>query len=204
MEGSTLVELRWEGPFRWPGIALAGDESVRLLEETPVGKMSGIYLWTVEHAGGFLICGSGRTKRPFLEVFREHTRAYRAGTYNVLDVASLRNGVRTKIWSGFFWKKETPIERRNEFQSRSAEIGYAVEELLSSYRIFVACPLPTRRLLERIQAALMENLYNAGAPVCNIPDVGGALAPRRGGEPALQVRSVCELRVHGLPPAFDV
>jgi transposase len=158
-------------------------------------------LWTVEHAGGFLIYAAGITRRPFVERFREHTHYYMTGIYTIFDVPSLRNGVRKEIWHGF-WFGKRPEEKQNAYNDRSGEIRLAAEQLLASYRVFVAPVEPAPRLLERIEAAIMNALYNAEGPASTIPDRGMALSPRWYKEQPLIVRSIAPVLFHGLPKEF--
>ncbi|HEV8717152.1 MAG TPA: hypothetical protein VGX03_30570 [Candidatus Binatia bacterium] len=162
----------------------------------------GIYLWTVEHACGYLIYAAGITRRPFGKRFREHTRAYRSGVYTVFDVTSLKNGVRNKVWQGFWFKKKS-VEMRREYEGRAEEIRNAAEELLASYRIFIAPMPPIARVLERIEAAIMNNLYAADGLAAVIPDRGMALAPCRRDETLIRVKSISPVLLHGLPAEFE-
>ena len=98
-----VIELRWEGPFGWPGADTAG--RVKSLADATIASSSGVYLWTVEHLNGFLIYAAGVTRRPFVKRFREHTLAYQTGLYTLFDIPALQQGVRTEIWHGFFWTK---------------------------------------------------------------------------------------------------
>jgi hypothetical protein len=195
------LDLQWEGPFGWPGLEPGGQ--VMSLAASTVASSSGIYLWTVEHLDGFLIYAAGITRRPFVKRFREHTRAYRAGEYTLFDMASLKQGVRKEVWHGF-WSKKRTLEKLSEYAIRRQELRMAVEEQLSSYRVFVASAGPAPRLLERIEASIMYALYEAPAPACDIPDRGMALAPRWRTEQSILVRNVTCSRLHALPTELEV
>ena len=145
---NVVVDAQWQGPFTWPGI-----ES----DLPKVPAVPGVYLLTVDHRGGYLIYAAGITRRPVPDRLREHTRQYKDGVYNVLDVDALREGVRSVIWQGF-WMKERPPERVAEFAARRAEIGAAVARLLAGFRVFVADVGTRPRVLERIEAAVMNHL----------------------------------------------
>lgn len=79
----------------------------------------------------------------------------------------------------------------------------AAEQLLASYRVFVAPLDPAPRLLEHIEAAIMNTLYSADGPVSMIPDRGMALSPRWREEQPIIVRSVSPVHFHGLPAEFE-
>ncbi|MFH1112913.1 MAG: hypothetical protein V1792_03245 [Pseudomonadota bacterium] len=201
MDGaSPVIELLWEGPFRWPGYRNDGD--VVQLSETTVGLNSGVYLWTVEHSRGYLIYAAGITRRPFVKRFQEHTRAYLTGVYTIFDVASLKRGVRNEIWHGF-WFGQRSTEKQKEYSNRSEEIRSAAHELLINYRIFLAPVEPVKRLPERIEAAIMDNLYRADGSASVVPDRGMALAPRRHNEQPVIVRNISPVFFLGLPFEFE-
>ena len=194
------LELYWQGPFVWPGVR--SKDFPDLLDHADIAMRCGIYLWTVEHACGYLIYTVGITRRPFSKRFREHTRAYRSGVYTVFDITSLKNGVRNKVWPGF-WFKRRSAEMQRDYEARADEIRNAATNLLVNYRIFVAPLPPTARVLERIEAAIMHNLYTADGPASVIPDRGMALAPRRRDETSIQVHSISPAVLYGLPSEFE-
>ena len=200
MEAPCLLDLHWQGPFVWP---IVGSKAFPdLLDDADIAIRCGIYLWTVEHTCGYLIYAAGITRRPFSQRFREHTRAYRSGVYTVFDIASLQNGVRNKVWPGFWFKKRS-AEMQCEYEARADEIRNATTDLLANYRIFVAPMPPTARVLERIEAAIMHNLYAAEGPAAVIPDRGMSLAPRRRDETVINVHSISSAVLHGLPSKFE-
>jgi hypothetical protein len=194
------LELHWQGPFAWPGIELK--DLPDLLDDEQVSARCGVYLWAVEHPGGYLIYTAGITRRPFGKRFREHTRAYRSGVYTVFESESLKNGIRKIVWPGFWFKKRS-VEMQYEYEAHAEEISTAVKDLLTSYRIFVAPLSPAARILERIEAAIMNNLYTADGPASAVPDRGMALAPRRRDESLIRVQSISSVVLHGLPSEFD-
>lgn len=198
---ANLIELRWEGPFSWPSRSFQGDE--KLFNDAMVASRCGVYLWTVEYCDGYLIYAAGITRRPFVKRFREHTtRAYLNGVYTIFDVPSLKNGIRKEIWEGFWFKKRL-IEKQVEYENLSNDIHLAANELLSNYRVFVAPVDPTPRLLERIEAAIMNLLYLSTGSISAIPDRGMALAPRWPEEQPIFIRSVAPVLLYGLPEEFD-
>jgi hypothetical protein len=196
----SVIELRWEGLFRWPGHSFQGE--AKSLDDAMMVSRCGVYLWTVEHCDGYLIYTAGITCRPFVKRFREHTRAYLNGVYTIFDVPSLREGIRKEIWHGFWFKKRS-IEKQKAYESRADELRMAANELLLNYRVFVAPVDPMRRLLERIEAAIMQTLYAAIGPAAVRPDRGMALAPRWSKEQPVLVRNVAPVLLHGFPREFE-
>ncbi len=196
----VVIELHWEGPFRWPRLHPDGDTIS--LDQTDFASSCGIYLWTVEHFDGFLIYAAGITRRPFAQRFREHTRAYRSGIYTIFDIPSLKQGIRQEIWHGF-WFKHRSAEKQNEYDRRRSEIGLAADEQLSNFHIFVASTDPRPRILERIEASIISALYAATGPISVIPDRGMMLAPRWRSEAPILVRNAAPVLLHGLPAVLD-
>ena len=91
-------------------------------------------------------------------------REYRKGTYTILDTKGFPAGERVELWHGMWTKKETNTpEMKARFESRRHELNLAIENLFSTFRIFVAPIEVERRVLARIEAALNINRsYKAG------------------------------------------
>lgn len=194
------IELVWQGPFGWPGVRLEAD--VRDLGDSEFADYSGVYLWTVGYDLGFLIYAAGITSRPYRVRFREHTRAYRRGIYTVFDASSLTRGQREVVWPGF-WFGHRSVSAEREYAEREPAIQAATERLLAVYRLFLAPIEASPRLLQRVEAAIMNSLYLAGGVVGQIPDRGMALAPRWDCEAPVLVRNSCEHLLYGLPEEFQ-
>jgi hypothetical protein len=94
------------GPFGWP--RLEGDLS-------PLPRIPGVYLMTVQHLDGFLPYGVGITRRPVRSRFIEHARSYVTGNYNILDLDAAQQGTRRVMWKGWGWT----AEKRAEFKASS-------------------------------------------------------------------------------------
>nr|PZN13897.1 MAG: hypothetical protein DIU78_26770 [Pseudomonadota bacterium] len=93
-----MLELEAVGPFSW----IASDGSPPRLFDVPEGRKCGIYLFTVPTAEGNSIYWVGQTSQPIRSRLATHSREFLAGTYNVLDVADLHVGKRTK-WLRSRW-----------------------------------------------------------------------------------------------------
>ncbi len=169
--GHLSIDLRWRGPYGWLHVGRA--DSLPRLDQAADGKRGGVYLEASEYdGGGYILLSAGITKRPFPKRFAEHRRKFLSGDYNILDVKSLRAGVRKEIWHG--WIEARRPERRLEYGRRKAELQAAALEQILDRRIFVA-DVEGRRLQARIEAAVMFALY-AGSPFQDIPDRGGTLS----------------------------
>ncbi len=160
------MEISWDGPFSWPKFELENNLPATL-------NHPGVYLWAVEFENGYLIYVAGLTRRPIPTRLREHTRKYMKGEYNVLDIDAMQQGVRREIWHGWGWS----LAKRVKFEERKLVIHEAVNRQLAGFRIFVTDVGAQPRVLERLEASIMGNLYKQPAPFCNIPDKGMMLAP---------------------------
>ena len=191
------IDITWEGPYAWP--RFKGETSLPALPKTP-----GVYIHAFEyHRGGYVIHGVGVTSRPVGVRLREHTRQYLNGNYTVLDTAAACRGVRKEVWHGWGYARE----HRDEFEARRASIQADARRQLAAYRIFVADPAAVGgepRLRERLEAAIMDALYEQSPPLCDLPDRGTFQARRRKGELPVLVRSSCSSKLHGLPAALEL
>ena len=186
--------ISWLGPYGWP--KLEGD-----LPSIP--DLPGVYLQTVEYQNGYLIYLAGFTRRPMPKRFREHTRAYMNGVYNVLDIAEMQKGKRKEVWHGFWTKKRSP-RKQAEYDERQLLIHDAVRKQLAGFCVFAANIGTKPRILERLEAAIMANLYEQPTPFCDIPDTGMMLAPRRKSELPIVVKNECSVKLHGLPLQLEI
>ncbi len=153
------LEVFWSGPFSWPGFE--EENSLPGIPHSP-----GVYLQAFDFQDGYLIHAAGITRRPVPIRFREHTRGYMNGEYNVLDPSEVKRGVRKEIWHGWEYART----QRNLFEERKSEIQQAVKKQLAMFRIFVADVGNQPRLFERIEAAIMDHQAQLPSPFCDIPD----------------------------------
>jgi hypothetical protein len=122
------------------------------------------------------------------------------GDYNVLDPSEAERGIRKEIWHGWSYAKA----HRDLFEERKPEIQKAVKEQLARFRIFVAEVGTQRRLLERIEASIMNHLSQQPSPYCDIPDKGMMLAPRWNDEEPVLMSSRSSVKVYGIPELLEI
>ncbi len=189
----SMLKVRWQGPFGWPGY-----EGVNGLP--PVPKVPGVYLLTFEYENGYIIYCAGFSGRSVPDRLREHTREFMNGRYNVLDVEALRQGSRVEVWHGWGYARQ----HRDEFERRKQEILEAVRKELAAFRVFVAALPCNKRLLERLEAAIMDALYEQLPPISIIPDQGMHLSRRKDGEEPIIVENVSPARLYGLPSLLQI
>ena len=190
---SNNIQATWNGPYSWP--AFEDQTGLR-----PIPKLSGLYLQTFEYRSGYMIYAAGLTRRPVPARFKEHTRKYMNGEYNILDINAANEGIRKEIWHGWNYAKE----HRDEFDERKIEIIDAVQKELEGFRIFVADVGEEPRILERLEASIMENLYRQPSPFCDIPDKGMFLSPRWDSEEPIVIENDCLETIHGLPRRLEI
>jgi hypothetical protein len=187
------IAVMWTGPFAWTTF----EPEANL---PPIPNHSGVYLMTVEYLNGYLIYAAGITRRPIPSRFREHNRKYMSGDYTVLDITALKQGIRKEIWHGWGW---TP-EKRTDYESRKVAIEDSARQLLAGYRIFVANVTTQPRILERLEASIMNRLYQEPSPFCDILDRGMMLSPRWESEEIIVVKNECPVMLHGLPRHLEI
>ena len=190
---SIALQITWNGPYAWPTF-----EGQTGLQSIP--KLSGLYLQTFEYKSGYIIYAAGLTRRPVPARFKEHTQKYMNGEYNVLDINAAQQGIRKEIWHGWGYAKK----HRDEFDERKLEILDAVQKQLEGFRIFIADVGEEPRILERLEASIMDNLYSQPSPFCDIPDRGMFLSPRLHSEEPVIFESNCHVSIHALPRRLEI
>lgn len=193
MEVIDSMEVRWGGPYAWPTFEAEAD-----LPAIPVHP--GIYLWTSEYVDDYIIYAAGITRRSIPVRLQEHTAKYMAGEYTILNMAAMSRGIRDEIWHGWGW---TP-EKRRDYEQRKCDLVAAARRQLASFRVFVADVGTAPRILERIEAAIMNTLYRQPSPCCDIPDRGMMLAPRWNSEEPIMVQMKSDVNFFGLPLEIEI
>lgn len=192
-EKEKIRVFEWEGPYSWPGY-----EDRNNLK--PIPAVPGVYLQTFKYWDGFLIYGAGITRRAIPTRFREHTREYMNGNYNVLDVDAAEHGFRREIWQGWGYARD----HRDEFETKKSLIVEAADKQLERFRIFITNIDEEPRVHERTEASIMNNLYNQLPPICELPDKGMQLAGRWDSEASIVINNKCESKLHGLPKYLGI
>ncbi len=190
---TNTITTKWKGPFAWPGY-----ENVCGLPKLP-GE-SGVYLMTFKYKDGYLIYGAGLTHRNVKERFKEHTREYLNGKYNILDIDAASNGVRKLVWHGWTYAKA----HREEFEDKKTRLVAAASKQLAAFRIFVANVDHSERIHERLEHGIMKSLYAQRAPVSTLPDEGMHLSPRNSREPIITVKNRRKSNLFGLPETLEI
>lgn len=164
---------------------------------------SGAYLETYERTEplderktAFFIRGCGITTRSVRQRFREHTSCYLSGRYNVLDMDYVSLAQRKLVHQGSWWTKNLRAGPRLE----GAALREAVDRQLGMLRLFVADMREEKRIMERVEAAVMNHLYCSGQPYCDFFDEGTYRVVRRTDEQLIKVTMTSDYPLLGLPP----
>lgn len=183
--------IQWYGPYSWPNF-----EDYNQQEK--MTDVEGVYLWTFEFREGFLIYSTGitnSTKRRFAT----HTREYKKGNYTVLDVNAAQKGERKEIWHGWQYAKLN----REEFITKKEVILNSVNEQLKSFRVFIA-HVPDKRKRERLEAAIMQNIYVSMEYWSELADRGMHLKGRYNSEIPIEIKNDCKYKIYGLDELFEI
>jgi len=121
-------------------------------------------------------------------------------TSRFLDIAAMQQGIRKEIWHGWGWSPE----KRADFEKQRQEILNAAREQLQGFRIFAADVGTEPRILERLEASIMNNLHKQPSPFCDIPDRGMMLSPRWDSEAPIITENRCTVRLYGLPVHLEI
>jgi hypothetical protein len=187
------LEIDWTGPYGWPGFE--HDNNLPCLP-----RQRGVYLQTFSYQDGYIVYLAGITRRSMAERFREHTRSYFQGKYNVLDIDAAQNGARKEIWHGWGYARA----HRDEFEKQKDCILEAVRKQLAGFRLFTADLGTQSRILERVEAAIMKHLYRQPAPFSDLPDRKMFLARSRPSDVPIALSNRCTSLLHGLPALLQI
>jgi hypothetical protein len=193
-----MLELEAIGPFSWISSSMDGPPRIF---EVPASRMCGVYLFAVPTGAGNLVYWVGQTSEPVRKRLTTHSREFLAGTYNVLDMAELREGRRAVLWRGLWWRKDSP-DRYEEYLLNAGKVALFTLAQLRATHIYTIPTPKDRRLLARLEAAIVNTLY-ADPAVGTILDRGYSLAPRRKTEDPIQVR-LTGPSFRGVPSVLDV
>lgn len=184
-------DLHWYGPFSWKDF-----EKTNKLE--PLPDIAGVYLLTFEYKDGYILRSVGVTNS-MKRRFAQHTREYLAGNYTILDVDYAKVGIRKEIWHGWGYAKE----HRDEFLRYKNYIMSFIKKELESYRIFIT-EVEDKRKRERIEFAIVQNIYSSKEPWANLIDGGMTLRGRFNNEIPIEIRNICSYKVYGLSEKLEI
>lgn len=178
-----MIELEVVGPFSW--ISSSADDPPWLFD-APEANNHGVYFFTVVTARGQQIYWVGQTSQPIRTRLATHSREFLAGTYNILDMAKLRDGQRVVVWKGLWWRKDS-ANRYEEYLLRASEVAPLTLAQLRATHIYIVQTAKDRRFLARLEAAIVKTLYTH-PEVGEILDRGYSLSARWRDEEPIHVQ----------------
>jgi hypothetical protein len=187
----TTEEIKWIGPFSLPGY-----ETRNGLEPTP--NVEGVYLFSLVYKDGLILSGIGITNSTRRRL-KTHIREYGKGNYTVLDVKAAEKGIRSEIWHGWQYAKA----HQGEFKKRQGVILKAIDDKLSAFKLFIA-EVTDKRKRERIEAAVVQNLYVSKEPWADLIDRGMFLKERYNFEMPIETKNTAVQKIYGLPEFLEI
>ena len=184
-------DLIWQGPFSWIGYE-------QINESKSIPDIAGVYLFTFEYLNGIILRSVGVTNS-MKRRLTQHTREFRNGNYTLLDVESAKKGIRKEMWHGWQYAKE----HQNIFWENKDVILELVEKELIGYRLFISEVADSRKR-ERIEAAILINIYSSKEPWADLIDGGMSLRGRYNYEIPSEVKNVCSHKLYGLPVSVEI
>ena len=140
---TSHIEIAFQGPFSLepqPGLPSVIGGSIGHDE-------SGVYLWTVEHADGYLINYVGKTTAGFASRTKQQVKYMRDNKDDIWDVDRLLKGEKV-----FLHSRRNPVP--NDVFRR--EYFAQIEKLLRAYRAFWASV--ESRLAEDVEKSIIDEL----------------------------------------------
>jgi len=196
---ASEYHIYWQGPFSllYPDTDSCFD--------CPAIDEPGVYLWAFRYLDGYLVYLAGMTfKRSFARRLPEDRGSLFRGEWTTLDAASAEQGIRSEKWHGTDWEGYDSPERKAEARRRKDEIKAMALAMLGRMRVFLG-PLPReRRLIARVEAAIIDRLYDCGTPFSKIPDTGMQRSSRWANEPSITIYSHAPVKFYCIPDRFVV
>jgi len=186
-------DVIWNGPYSFPGF-----EEINGLNAIP--DVEGIYLFTFKYKDGFLLYGAGITNSTKRRI-SEHCRKYKTGNYTILDVKSAEDGLRKEIWHGWPKKGEERMHQQ-EFRKRKETILKSVEKQLCAFRVFIA-EVSDKRKRARIEASIMQYIYNSKEHWSKLADRGMHLQARYNYEMPIEAKNINSNKIFGLTEILE-
>ena len=108
-------------------------------------------------------------------------------------------GVRKEIWHGWSYAKKN----QNQFINNKDYIIEAVEQELASYRLFIAY-ISDKRKSQRLEFAIMHNIYASTQPWSDLVDRGMFLTGRFNSEVPINIKNQCQYKLYGVPEFLEI
>jgi hypothetical protein len=158
--------------------------------------MAGVYLWTIQYKGSYLIYYIGETARSFGERIKEHTQGYLSGAYNLYDPGKFAKGNKREIWAGMYYDKDG--SRMHDFLNHYFVLSDHAFSFLRLIQLIVAPINDEKRFLERLEGAISLKLKSVPGIVGEFQDEGVRYRPRRIDEEPIVVKMKFPVAILGM------
>lgn len=194
-ETEKLYTLKFLGPF------YSTEKDGRFGFKSPDLKNAGLYIFTFGYNSGFIVWFDGFSTRNVSVRLNDHIKNILRGSYSILDVNEANAGRRVEIWRGFYFTKSE--SKKKEFDERRQFLLPSIFTMIKGLHILFAPLSESRRVLSRIEAAIMNQLHNSSGLTSDFPYKGMHLEPRWPEETAFRVIVEKGPIIHGLPAEFE-
>ncbi len=140
-------KLVWQGPF-----VFHDEENCVFNQES--AKDPGVYLWTIEFGGGYLINYVGIATNAVSARLQEHLVYFLGGNYTIYEPDDFFLGKKNPIYS--------PDGSVNKFLNDYSKLSTKVDSQLRAYRLFYVNVNGDKDWLERIESGIITTLREAG------------------------------------------
>ncbi|MBI3151809.1 MAG: hypothetical protein HYZ21_06730 [Chloroflexi bacterium] len=189
--------VEFVGPFSW-----LGHDGTKSIFDTPEGKLSGIYIWSVEIEDGELVYYVGKTNRHYSQRMLEHFKEHLAGFYHINSLEEFKSGKRASLWNGMYLRHKSP--KPAELFKIYPTISSQIIDLAKTYRFFIAALEAERRILERIECALAKHLYKQPGLIGEFQETGLNYRSRLASEQPGIAFFKSSAKILGLPESLEI
>lgn len=187
----TVVSLEFSGPFK-----LCGNKA-KLLFDQDIAWLAGIYLWTVQFRGGFLINYIGETGTSFSRRMKDHMIQCLGGNYRICDAERLLEGKKKILWNGV-WRKGTRDLLPMFVDEMYVKLAPQIRDYLRVLDVFVAPIEIDRRTRRRIEGSIAFSLREKAEPIGTIVSEDVRYFGRKQNETPIQVSITSSAKLFGL------
>ncbi len=191
------IDLSFSGPYSWLGAPDAAS-----IFSADVGKLAGVYLWTVPLSEGHLIYYVGETGRSFRERLLEHYREHASCFYHLYAPSEFAKGEKRLVWPGRYDldDRKTAVECIEQYP----RLAPCVAELTRLYRFMLAPLTVEYRLRQRVEAAIACHLYHVDGLAGTFQDKGIRYRPRVEAEEPIACTIRSSVPLLGLPVILEI
>jgi hypothetical protein len=182
-------------------VCAAGFEKTTGLPSIPKDRKSVTYLWAYEQQeGGYMVGSPGITQRTAYQHNSENVLDYLNRVYPILDSEQAKRGIRVVLWEGGTARKDPALKLA--FDKRREELQKGVARRMGAVRIVITEGEMSRRVTERLEAAIFKQLQ--ANPGCLLGTGRVTMAGRRADEAPITVESNADELFCNLPGKLEI